>query len=340
MIKIAINGMGRIGRHVFKLILENHPELDLVAVNDLTDPKAVAHLLKYDSIYGRWDRDVLAQEKEIIVKDKKGQERIAVFSESEPSRLPWKKLSVDVVLECTGRFTKYDEAAKHLIAGAGKVVISAPSKDADKIPSYLLGINTDDYDPAKTDIMDMGSCTTNCLAPVAKVLNDTFGIVKGFMTTIHAYTNDQKILDLAHSDLRRARAAGLNIIPTSTGAAKTIGKVIPELKGKLDGIALRVPVATVSAVDLFCQLAKETSVTEVNEALQKATLKKPFKGIMAYETAPLVSSDFIASSYSSIVDANLTMVNGNIAKVVAWYDNEWGYASRLAEFAEFVGTKL
>jgi len=340
MAKIAINGLGRIGRHVFKLILDKHPELDLVAVNDLSDPKAIAHLLKYDSIYGRYGKDIEATDKELIITGKKGRDRIAVFAEADPTKLPWKKLGVDVVLECTGRFTKYDEAAKHIIAGAKKVIISAPSKDAEKVPSYLLGINADSYDTSKTDVMDMGSCTTNCLAPVAMVLNENFGIVKGFMTTIHAYTNDQKILDVAHKDLRRARAAGMNIIPTSTGAAKTIGKVIPDLVGKLDGIALRVPVPTVSVVDLFCELGRETTVAELNSVLEKASQKKPLKGIMGYETVPLVSSDFIASNYSSIVDAGLTMVNGNIAKVVSWYDNEWGYSTRLAEFAGFVADKI
>ncbi|MCU0653197.1 MAG: type I glyceraldehyde-3-phosphate dehydrogenase [Candidatus Pacebacteria bacterium] len=339
MKKIAINGLGRIGRHVFKLLLDKHQDVELVAVNDLTEPKAIAHLIRFDSIYGRYDREIEVTEKEIIIQGKKAPKRIAIFAEADPANLPWKKLGVDVVLECTGRFTKYDDAAKHLIAGAKKVVISAPSKDSDKVPSYLLGINADQYDPAKTDVMDMGSCTTNCLAPVAKILNDTFGIEKGFMTTVHAYTNDQKILDVAHKDLRRARSAGTNIIPTSTGAAKTIGKVIPELKGKLDGIALRVPVSTVSVVDLFCVLGRETSALEVNEALEKATLKKPLKGIMAFEKLPLVSTDFIGSTYSSIVDAGLTMANGNVAKVVAWYDNEWGYSTRLAEFAEYVAEK-
>jgi len=340
MAKIAINGLGRIGRHVFKLILDKHPELDLVAINDLTEPAAIAHLLKHDSIYGKYDKDIETTDKEIIVRGKKGANRVAVLASANPDNLPWKKFDVDVVLECTGRFTKYDDAAKHLIAGAKKVIMSAPSKDGDKVPSYLLGINTDQYDPSKTDVMDMGSCTTNCLAPVAKVISESFGIVKGFMTTVHAYTNDQKILDLPHKDLRRARAAGINIIPTSTGAAKTIGKVIPELKGKLDGIALRVPVPTGSIVDLVCEVGRETTVEEVNSALEKAAAKKPLKGIMSFEVAPLVSSDFIGSGYSSIVDSKLTMVNGNMVKVAAWYDNEWGYSTRLAEFAEFVGNKI
>jgi len=243
------------------------------------------------------------------------------------------------VLECTGRFTKYDEVAKHLVAGAKKVIISAPSKDPDKIPSFLLGINAPDYDPAKADIMDMGSCTTNCLAPVVKVLNDSFGVAKGFMSTIHAYTNDQKILDVAHKDLRRARGAAMNIIPTSTGAAKVINRVV-SIKGKLDGIAFRVPVPTVSVVDFFGQLEKEVTAEEVNKAFETAAAKKPLKGILGYETAPLVSSDFIKSSHSSTIDAGLTMANGNLVKVVSWYDNEWGYATRLAEFCSFVAGKL
>ncbi len=340
MVKIAINGLGRIGRHVFREILDSHPDLDLVAVNDLTDSKVIAHLLMFDSIYGRYGKEIEVTDKEIVAKAKRGADRVAVFAEADPANLPWKRLGVDVVLECTGRFTKYDDAAKHLIAGAKKVIISAPSKDSEKVPSFLLGINADQYDPAKTDVMDMGSCTTNCLAPLVRVLSDNFGIIKGFMTTVHAYTNDQKILDLPHNDLRRARAAGINIIPTSTGAAKTICKVIPEVKGKLDGIALRVPVPTVSVVDLVCELEKNATVMEINEAFEKAAAKKPLKGILGYEAKPLVSSDFIGSTFSSILDPALTMANGNMAKVVSWYDNEWGYATRLTEFSEFVGNRI
>jgi len=339
MSKIAINGLGRIGRHVFKLILDDHPGLELVAVNDLSDPKIIAHLIKYDSVYGRYEKDIEATDKELIVKSKKGEKRIAVLAVADPASLPWRKLGVDVVLECTGKFVNYDDAAKHLIAGAKKVIISAPSKDPDKIPSFLLGINAGDYDPAKVDVMDMGSCTTNCLAPVVKVLNDNFGIVKGFMSTIHAYTNDQRILDFSHKDVRRARAAAINIIPTSTGAAKVINRVVP-LRGKLDGIAFRVPVPTVSVVDFFCTLEKETTVEEVNSAFELASLKKPLKGILGYEKAPLVSSDFIGESHSSIFDPALTMVNGNMVKVVSWYDNEWGYATRLVEFCEFIASKI
>ncbi len=338
--KIAINGLGRIGRHVLKIIIDKRKNLEIVAVNDLADPKTIAHLLKYDSIYGRWEKEIKVSEKEIIIKSNKICHRIAIFAESDPAKLSWQKLGVDVVLECTGCFSKYNDAAKHLIAGAKKVIISAPSKDPEKVPSYLLGINADEYDPAKTDVMDMGSCTTNCLAPLVKVLNDNFGVVKGFMSTIHAYTNDQKILDFPHKDLRRARCAGINIIPTSTGAAKTIGKVIPEMQGRLDGIAVRVPVATGSMVDLVCELDKAASVAEINAAFEKAAAKKSLKGIMAYESEPLVSSDFIGNTHSSIFDSKLTMANGNMAKVCAWYDNEWGYSTRLAEFAEFVGKKI
>lgn len=339
MPKIAINGLGRIGRHVLKLILDNYSNLELAAVNDLTEPKTLAHLIKYDSVYGRYDKNVVVVGSELQVPGKKGNRRIAVLAETDPAKLPWKKMGIDVVLECTGKFTKYDDVKKHIDAGAKKAIISAPSKDPEKIPSYLLGINAQDYDPAKTDIMDMGSCTTNCLAPVVKVLNDSFGVIKGFMSTIHAYTNDQRILDFAHKDLRRARAAAINIIPTSTGAAKVINRVV-NIKGKLDGIAFRVPVATVSVVDFFAVLEKETTVEEVNKAFEVAAAKKPLKGILGYETAPLVSSDFIGENHSSIFDPALTMVNGNLVKVVSWYDNEWGYATRLAEFAEFIANKI
>ncbi|MBU4298865.1 type I glyceraldehyde-3-phosphate dehydrogenase, partial [Patescibacteria group bacterium] len=255
-------------------------------------------------------------------------------------KLPWKKLGIDIVLECTGRFTDYESAKKHLEAGAKKVIISAPSKDGEKIPSFILGVNALGFNPNRCDIVDMGSCTTNCLSPVAKVLNDNFGIVKGFMSTIHSYTNDQKILDSPHKDLRRARAAALNIIPTTTGAAKAIGKVIPELKGKLNGIAFRVPTATVSVLDLICQVEKKTSAEEVNYTFKKASSKKDLKGILGIEDALLVSSDYIGNSFSAVVDAGLTMVLDNLVKVVAWYDNEWAYACRLAEFAEYIGKKL
>jgi glyceraldehyde 3-phosphate dehydrogenase len=249
-------------------------------------------------------------------------------------------MGIDIVLECTGRFTDYEGAKKHLQAGAKKVIISAPSKDPDKIPSFILGINEEKFDPKKDDILDMGSCTTNCLAPLVKVLNDNFKIIKGFMTTVHSYTNDQRILDLPHKDLRRARAAALNIIPTTTGAAKAIFRVLPELEGKLDGIAFRVPTPTVSILDLICLLEKETSIEEINYTFKKASQEERFKGILGIEDTPLVSSDYKGNSFSAIVDAPLTMVKENLVKIVAWYDNEWAYACRLAEFAEFVGKRL
>lgn len=330
MIKVAINGFGRIGRPAFKKAI-NNPNLKVVAVNDLTDEKTLEYLLKYDSIYGKYD----------------GKIDCKVFAEKDPEKLPWKKLGVDIVLECTGLFTNLDGAGKHIRAGAKKVIISAPARNASHsdaggpakdeiIPSYVLGVNEKKYNPEKEDILDMGSCTTNCLAPVAKILNDNFGIVKGFMTTVHSYTNDQRILDLPHKDLRRARAAAINLIPTSTGAAKAIGKVIPELKGKLDGIAIRVPTPTVSILDLIVEVKKLTTKEEVNKIFEKNQIKNIFRT----EKEPLVSSDYIGDTYSSIIDLEETMVNGNLVKVLAWYDNEAGYSSRLVEFAEFVGKKL
>jgi len=335
MIKVAINGFGRIGRPTFRRIIDNHPNLEVAAINDLTDTKTLAHLLKYDSIYGKYGKEIKFTGDSLLADGKK----IKVFAENNPLKLPWKELGIDVVLECTGAFTEYEEAKKHLEAGAKKVIISAPSK-SDKVPSFILGVNEEKYDPKKDNLVDMGSCTTNCLAPVAKVLNDNFKIVKGFMTTCHSYTNDQRILDLSHQDLRRARAAALNIIPTSTGAAKAIGKVIPELKGKLDGIALRVPTPTVSVLDLICELGKKTTAEELNLAFKEASQKKELQGILRIEDTPLVSSDYIGDSYSAVVDAPSTMAIDNLVKIVAWYDNEWGYACRLAEFAEYVGKKL
>jgi len=336
-IKIAINGFGRIGRPTFRKILDNHPSLEVVAINDLTDTKTLAHLLKYDSVYGIYQKPVKFTETELLVDGTKDGKKVKIFAETNPSKLPWKKLGIDIVLECTGRFTDYEAGKKHLRAGAKKVIISAPG---DGTPSFILGVNEEKYNSKKDDVVDMSSCTTNCLAPVAKVLNDNFGIVKGFMSTIHSYTNDQRILDLAHKDLRRARAAALNIIPTTTGAAKAIGKVIPELKGKLDGIAFRVPTPTVSVLDLICEVKKKTTAEEVNYTFKKASQKKELKGILGIEDALLVSSDYIGNSYSAIVDAPSTMVIENLVKIVAWYDNEWAYACRLAEFAEFVGKKL
>lgn len=336
MVKIAINGFGRIGRPTFRRIIDNHPDLEIVAINDLTDPVTLAHLLRYDSLYGTYERRVKSTENSLIVEGKE----FRVLAEAEPEKLPWKDLKVDVILECTGRFREFEEAKKHLIAGAKKVIISAPSKDTDKVPSFVLGVNEEKFDPKKWDILDMGSCTTNCLAPVAKILHENFKIVRGFMTTVHSYTNDQRILDLPHKDLRRARAAALNIIPTTTGAAKAIGNVMPELDGKLDGIALRVPTPTVSILDLLCQVENATTVEEANEVFKKASQTRKLKGILRVEEEPLVSNDFKGDPYSAIIDAQMTMANKNLVKILAWYDNEWAYACRFAEFAELVGRKL
>lgn len=340
MVKIAINGFGRIGRPAFKRILDNHPDLEVVAINDLTDAETLAHLLRYDSVYGIYQKPVKFAEKELLLDGTREGNRIKVLAETDPSKLPWKELGIDIVLECTGNFTDYEGAKKHITAGAKKVIISAPSKNPEKIPSYVLGVNEEKFNPKKDEICDMVSCTTNCLAPIAKVLNDNFKIIKGFMSTIHSYTNDQRILDLSHKDLRRARAAALNIIPTTTGAARAIGNVIPELKGKMDGIAFRVPTPTVSVLDLICETEKKTTAEEVNFIFKKASQQKEFQGILGIEDAPLVSSDYIGNSFSAILDAPLTMVIDNLVKVVAWYDNEWAYACRLAEFAEYVGKKL
>jgi len=332
-IKIAINGFGRIGRQTFRRIIEKHPHLKVVAINDLTDNKTLAHLLKYDSVYGVLDKEVSYTEQSISV----GGKEYKTLAEKDPEKLPWKELEVDIVLECTGLFADAESAKKHINAGAKKVIISAPAKET---PGFVLGVNADKFDASAVNIMDMGSCTTNCLAPIAKVLNDNFKIVKGFMTTVHSYTNDQKILDLPHKDLRRARAAAMNIIPTSTGAAKAIGKMIPELNGKLDGIAMRVPTPTVSVLDLIVEVEKSTTKEGVNKAFKDASETENFKGILRVEEAPLVSTDFKGDTYSAIVDAEETMVKDNLIKVIGWYDNEWGYSCRLAEFAEFVGKKL
>lgn len=336
MTKIAINGFGRIGRSTFKVILEKHPDLKVEAINDLTDTKTLAHLLKYDSVYGVYAKSVKAKEKSLLVDGKETK----IFAEKDPANLPWKKLGIDIVLECTGVFRKYEDAKKHIKAGAKKVIISAPSKSPEKIPSFVLGVNEEKYNPQKDEVMDMGSCTTNCLAPVVKVLQDNFKIIKGFMTTIHSYTTDQKLLDLPHKDLRRARAAALNIVPTTTGATKAIGRVMPEVDGKLDGLAIRVPTPTVSIVDLICELEKKTTKKEVNSCFKKAAQSKVMKGILDIEEAPLVSSDYIANPFSSIVDADLTMVKDNLVKIISWYDNEFAYSCRMAEFAEFIGRKF
>jgi len=334
-IKIAINGFGRIGRPAFRRILKNHPNLQVIAINDLADTKTLAHLLKYDSVYGVYDKSVKSTEDSLLIDGQK----IKILAGTDPSKLPWKDLGIDIVLECTGHFTEIEGAKKHLEAGARKVIISAPSKSRE-IPMFVLGVNEEKYNSATDNIISMASCTTNCLAPVSKVLNDNFKIIRGFMTTCHAYTNDQRILDLEHKDLRRARAAALNIIPTSTGAASAIGKVIPELDKKLDGVAFRVPTPTVSILDLICEVEKKSTAEEVNYALKKASEAKNFEGILGVEDVPLVSSDYIGNSFSAIVDSSLTMAKDNLVKVVAWYDNEWAYACRLAEFAEFIGKKI
>src|SRR3989344_2908682 len=331
MTRIAINGFGRIGRQTFKRIIEKCPDLEVVAINDLTDTETLAHLLKYDSNYGIFDKEISFGKDSISVSKKE----YKVLNEKDVEKLPWKKLGVDIVLECTGFFTDYESAKKHIKSGAKKVIVSAPCKSKE-MPSFVLGVNVNDLDVKKVDVMDMGSCTTNCLAVVAKVLHDNFGIEKGFMTTIHSYTNDQRILDLPHSDLRRSRAAALNIIPTTTGAAIAIGKVIPELEGKLDGIAIRVPTPVVSILDLIVNVKKSTTKEQINEIFKKAAKENNFKGILSIEENELVSSDFKGNSHSAIIDLNETMANGNLIKVVAWYDNEWGYSCRLAEFAEFV----
>ncbi len=340
MAKIAINGFGRIGRSTFKILLKKFPELEIVAINDLSEPEILAHLLRYDTLYGTYENRVKSADGMLFVDGVSSGRKIELFSEKDPSSLPWEKLGVDIVLECTGHFRDYQGAKKHLDAGARYVIISAPSKDFEKIPSYILGVNEEDLNVEKDKIFDIGSCTTNCLAPIAKVLNDNFGIKKGFITTVHSYTNDQRILDLAHSDPRRARAAALNIIPTTTGAAKAIARVIPDLEGKIDGISLRVPTPTVSVLDFFCELKEKTTKEDLNYMFKKISEKNDFRGILGVEDAPLVSSDYIGSSFSSVIDSSFTMANQNLVKILAWYDNEWGYSCRLAEFAKLISRKI
>jgi glyceraldehyde 3-phosphate dehydrogenase len=329
-IKIGINGFGRIGRLVYRAGM-NNPNLEFVAVNDITDAKTLAHLLKYDSVHGVLQSEVKAEGNYIVV----GGKKVEVLSEKDPSTLPWKKLGVDFVVESTGKFRSAPDAKKHIQAGAKKVLISAPAKGSDPVPAIVLGVNEDQYDP-KAELLTIGSCTTNCLAPIAKVLDDNFGIVRGFMTTVHAYTADQNLLDGPHKDLRRARAAAAAIIPTTTGAAKALSLVIPKLKGKLDGTALRVPVTTGSIVDLTCELSKDTTVEDINNAMKKAASGK-MKGILQYTEDPIVSADVIHNPYSSIFDALSTMVMGkNFVKVFAWYDNEWGFSCRMIEMLELM----
>ena len=333
-VKIGINGFGRIGRNYFRAALAKGSDLEIVAVNDLTDNKALAHLLKYDSITGRLDATVELEGDNIIVNGKP----IRVLEERDPAKLPWADLGVDIVIESTGRFTKAEDARKHIEAGAKKVIVSAPAS-GDNVSTLVLGVNEDSYDPAVHDIISNASCTTNCLAPLAKVFMDNFGIERGLMTTVHAYTADQNLQDGPHSDLRRARAAAENVIPTSTGAAKALGLVIPELVGKLDGYALRVPVITGSITDLTVTASRQVTVEEVNAAY-KAAADGPLKGILSYTEDPIVSSDIVGDPNSAIFDAGITKVIGDQVKVAAWYDNEWGYSNRLVDITEFVAERL
>jgi len=333
-VKIAINGFGRIGRLVLRRLVRQNDTLDLVAINDITDPRTLAHLLQYDSVHGRFNGTVEAEPDGICVNGKS----IRVFALKDPAQLPWKDLGVSVVLESTGLFTDRDKAAAHLNAGAKKVIISAPAKKEDL--TIVMGVNQDAYDPKKHHVLSNASCTTNCLVPVVKVILDTFGFERGFMTTVHSYTNDQRVLDLPHKDLRRARAAGLNIIPTTTGAAKATALVLPQLKGKLDGVSLRVPTPDVSLVDLTCVVSKATTVEAVNAAF-RAAANGPMKGILAVSDAPLVSSDYIGDPHSSTVDAASTQViDSTLLHVSSWYDNEMGYATRCVDLLDLVASKL
>lgn len=331
-VKVGINGFGRIGRVVFRAALKN-PNIEVVAVNDLTDAEMLAHLLKYDTVHGTLEEDIAVEGEYIVV----GGKKVKVVAERDPALLPWGELGVEVVVESTGRFTKREDAAKHLEAGAKKVVISAPAKDEDI--TIVMGVNQDKYDPANHHVISNASCTTNCLAPFAKVLNDKFGIVRGMMTTVHSYTNDQQILDLPHKDYRRARAAAENIIPTTTGAAKAVSLVLPELKGKLNGMAMRVPTPNVSVVDLVAELRTNTTAEEVNDALQVAA-EGELKGILAYSEEPLVSRDYNGSTASSTIDALSTMVlEDNMVKVLSWYDNETGYSNRVVDLVDYIAQK-
>jgi glyceraldehyde 3-phosphate dehydrogenase len=331
-VKVGINGFGRIGRNVFRAAL-NNAEMEIVAINDLTDAKMLAHLLKYDTVHGTLQQEVTVDGEYLVV----GNQKVKVIAERDPAQLGWGELGVEVVVESTGRFTKREDAAKHLEAGAKKVIISAPADNEDI--TIVMGVNQDKYDPANHHVLSNASCTTNCLAPFAKVLNDEFGIKRGMMTTIHSYTNDQQILDLPHKDYRRARAAAENMIPTSTGAAKAVSLVLPELKGKLNGMAVRVPTPNVSIVDLVAELDREVTADEVNSAL-KAAAEGPLKGILHYSELPLVSTDYNGSPASSSIDSLSTMVlDGNMVKVLSWYDNEVGYSSRVVDLIDYIAQK-
>lgn len=332
-IRVGINGFGRIGRNFYRAIVESGADIEVVGVNDLTDNKTLAHLLKYDTVLGRFPKSVDFDDDNIIVDGKK----IRALEERDPANLPWAELGADIVIESTGFFTDATKAKAHIDAGAKKVIISAPAKNEDG--TFVVGVNHDQYDPATQHIISNASCTTNCLAPLAKAINDAIGIERGLMTTIHAYTGDQNLQDGPHRDLRRARAAAQNIVPTSTGAAKAIGLVLPELKGKLDGFALRVPVITGSATDLTFEAPRETTVEEINAAV-KAAAEGPLKGVLEYVDDEIVSSDIVTNPHQSIFDAKLTKVMGNQVKVVSWYDNEWGYSNSLVALTVFVGEKL
>lgn len=333
-LRIGINGFGRIGRAVYRASLSYNDKIEVVAVNDLTDAKTLAHLLKYDSVHGVCRGDINVSNGGFSVNDRD----VRVLAEKDPAAIPWGEMGVDIVIESTGRFTEKEKAAKHLEGGAKKVLISAPAKNEDI--TIVMGVNSNKYDPSKHNIISCASCTTNCLAPFAMVLHNRFGIVRGMMTTVHSYTNDQQILDLPHKDLRRARAAALSIIPTTTGAAKAVALVLPDLKGKLNGMAMRVPTPNVSVVDLVVQLEKESSVEEINSVLKEAA-EGELKGVMAYSEAPLVSRDYNGNPHSSIIDALSTMViDGVMAKVVSWYDNEWGYSNRVVDTALYISQTL
>lgn len=330
--KVAINGFGRIGRNVLRAALETGSELSFVAVNDITSPTTLAHLLEFDSIFGRLNADVLCDETSISVDG----QRIRVFAERDPAQIPWGEVGAEVVIESTGLFTKREQAAKHFRDAVKRVIISAPAKGPDI--TVALGVNEEEYDPTKHSVISNASCTTNCLAPVAKVLHERFGIQKGLMTTIHSYTNDQRILDLPHSDLRRARAAGLSMIPTTTGAAVAVTEVLPELKGRLDGIAIRVPTPAVSLIDLTATLENEASKQQINDAFREAAQGK-LKGILAYTEEELVSTDFKGDPHSAIVDGPFTqLLDKNLVKILAWYDNEWGYSRRILELAQYIAS--
>jgi glyceraldehyde 3-phosphate dehydrogenase len=332
-VRVGVNGFGRIGRNFYRALVAQGADVEIVGVNDLTDTKTLAHLTKYDSTLGRFPGTVTAEDDAIVIDGR----RIPVSKQTDPAALPWGDLGADIVVESTGHFTDATKASAHLAAGAKKVIISAPAKNEDV--TVVMGVNHTDYDPASHNVISNASCTTNCLAPMAKVLRDEFGIERGLMTTIHAYTNDQKILDFPHSDLRRARAAAINMIPTSTGAAKAIGLVMPDMKGKLDGYSMRVPIPTGSATDLTVQLSREVTTDEVNAAM-KAAAEGSLAGYLTYTEDPIVSADIVTDPSSCIIDGQLTNASGSLVKVVGWYDNEWGYSNRLVDLVDFVGQSL